>query len=234
MRQRMEEGVAIEGAALDAVAPASRLGGLIRQLRDIRRADPVPPCQDGQRAGRTNPGTGGAQMTTEDSTSIEPAPSRPHMPGYGLPEGSDGLMPWSWADQRLEGSHNYWLSTVRPDGRPHLMVIWGLWHRDVFYFSTGSRSRKARNLESNAYCAIGTEQAHEAVVVEGVAEKVCDVEQLKELLSLYQHKYDYDMSTMQEDILALREPFFAVRPSVAFGLDEKASLQNATRWRFAT
>jgi hypothetical protein len=27
---------------------------------------------------------------------------------------------------------------------------------------------------------------------------------------------------------------FAVRPSVAFGLEEEAVLQNATRWRFAT
>jgi hypothetical protein len=41
------------------------------------------------------------------------------------------------------------------------------------------------------------------------------------------------MSTMREDILALREPIFAMRPSVAFGLDEKSLLQNATRWRFA-
>jgi len=173
-------------------------------------------------------------MPTGRSTSIEPAPGRPHMPGYGLPEGPDGLIPWSWAEQRLEGSHNYWLATVRQDGRPHLMIVWGLWREGVFYFSTGSRSRKARNLESNTHCVIGTEQAHEAVVVEGVAEKLRDVEHLKELLSLYQRKYDYDMSTMQEEILALREPIFAVRPSVAFGLEEKTSLQNATRWRFAT
>jgi hypothetical protein len=42
-----------------------------------------------------------------------PAPSRPHMPGYGLPEGPDGLMPWSWAEQRLcrQGT------TVRSPGR---------------------------------------------------------------------------------------------------------------------
>ena len=173
-------------------------------------------------------------MPTERTTSVEPAPSRLHMPGYDLPEGPDGLMPWSWAEQRLEGSHNYWLATVRQDGRPHLMIVWGLWHAGVFYFSTGSRSRKARNLESNAHCVVGTEQAHEAVVVEGAAEKVRDVEKLKELLALYQRKYDYDMSAMQEDILALREPIFAVRPSVAFGLEEEAVLQNATRWRFAT
>jgi hypothetical protein len=115
-----------------------------------------------------------------------------------------------------------------------MMIVWGLWLGGVFYFSTGRLSRKARNLESNAHCVIGTEQAHEAVIVEGVAEKLRDVEQLEELLSLYQRKYDYDMSTMREDILALREPIFAVRPRVAFGLEEKASLQNTTRWRFAT
>ncbi len=85
-------------------------------------------------------------------------------------------MPWSWAEQRLEDSHNYWLATVRQEGRPHVMIVWGLWHGGVFYFSTGSRSRKASNLESNTHCVIGTEQAHEAVIVEGAAEKVCDVE----------------------------------------------------------
>jgi hypothetical protein len=166
--------------------------------------------------------------------SQQPVPGRPHMPGYGLPEGPDGLLPWSWAEYRLESSHNYWLATVRPDGRPHLMVIWGLWQGGVFFFSTGSGSRKALNLERNAHCVIGTEQAQEAVVVEGFAEKLRDVKQLTDLLSLYELKYDYDMAAMREDILALREPIFAVRPSVAFGLDEKASMQNSTRWRFAT
>jgi hypothetical protein len=173
-------------------------------------------------------------MPTKRSTCVEPAASRLQMPGYDLPQGPDGLMPWSWAEQRLEGSHNYWLATVRSDGRPHLMIVWGLWQAGVFYFITGASSRKARNLESNVHCVIGTEQAHEAVVVEGAAEKLTDVEQLRQLVALYQRKYDYDMSAMQEDILALREPMFAMRPTVAFGLEEKAILQSATRWRFAT
>jgi nitroimidazol reductase NimA-like FMN-containing flavoprotein (pyridoxamine 5'-phosphate oxidase superfamily) len=173
-------------------------------------------------------------MPTKQLISAGPTASRLDMSGSGSLEEPDGLMPWSWAQQRLEGSHNYWLATARQDGRPHLMVIWGLWHRGVFYFITGSRSRKTRNLESNAHCVIGTEQAHEAVVVEGIAEKLRDVEQLKELLSLYERKYDGGLSGMREDLLALREPVFALRPSVAFGLEEKTIFQNATRWRFTT
>jgi hypothetical protein len=61
---------------------------------------------------------------------------------------------------------------------------------------------------------------------------VTDVALLETLLSIYQRKYDYDMSSMEADILSLEEPIFAVRPSVAFGLDEKATLSNATRWHF--
>jgi hypothetical protein len=171
-------------------------------------------------------------MPPEQLSSQEPVASPLQIPGYQLPKGE--LIPWSWAEQRLEGSHNYWLATVRQDGRPHLMIIWALWHAGVFYFITGSRSRKTRNLESNAHCVIGTEQAHEAVVVEGAAEKVRDVALLRELVALYQEKYNYDLSSMREDILTLQEPIFAMRPSVAFGLEEKAILQNATRWRFGT
>jgi len=52
-------------------------------------------------------------MRAERSTSLEPAPSRPHMPGYGLPEGPDGLMPWSWAEQRHCGQG----TTDRSPGR---------------------------------------------------------------------------------------------------------------------
>ena len=89
------------------------------------------------------------------------------MPGYGLPKGAKGLLPWSWAKQRLEKSHNSWMTTAKPDGSPHTMVVWGLWQDGRFLFSTGSKSRKARNLAANVHCIVCTEHAHEAVIVEG-------------------------------------------------------------------
>ena len=162
----------------------------------------------------------------------EPKASRPHMPGYGLPKTNKGLLPWKWADDRLKKSHNYWITTVKPDGSPHTMVVWGLWLNGEFLFSTGRQSRKARNLAENRRCVVCTEKASEAVILEGLAEEVADVALRREFLALYQHKYAWDMSSFEEDILSLKEPIHAVRPVVAFGLDEGKFLNAATRWRF--
>lgn len=115
-------------------------------------------------------------MTAKKRTSAptRPKASRPHMPGYGLPKGSKGLLPWGWADERLKKSHNYWITTVKPDGSPHTMVVWGLWQDGRVISSTGSKSRKARNLAQNSNCVVCTELANEAVIVEGVVE-IADV-----------------------------------------------------------
>jgi hypothetical protein len=165
------------------------------------------------------------------STTRRPKASRPHAPGYGLPSGNKGLLPWTWAEQRLKKSHNYWITTVRPDASPHTMVVWGLWQNGQFLFSTGSKSRKARNLAQNAACIVCTEHANEAVIVEGTAE-IADVVARRKFLPTYERKYKFDMKGMEQDILSMKEPVFAVRPRVVFGLWEKEFVGKATRWKF--
>lgn len=155
-----------------------------------------------------------------------PKASRPLMRGYGLPENNQGLLPWKWADQRLAKSHNYWITTVRPDGRPHTMVVWGLWLASVFYFSTGRESQKSRNLKANPNCVVCNELAHEAVIVEGIARAVSEAAMRKRFFRLYERKYNFDMSPYK------KEPIWAVRPVKVFGLDEKLTLNRATRWAF--
>src|SRR5271169_7047991 len=127
-----------------------------------------------------------------------PTPSRPHAPGYGFPETTKGLLSWSWAEQRLKKSHNYWITTVKTDGSPqaspHTMVVWGLWQDGRLLFSTGSQSRKARNLAQNPNCVVCTEHANEAVIVEGVAE-IADVSARRKFLAKYKPKYNFDMSS---------------------------------------
>jgi hypothetical protein len=177
----------------------------------------------------------------KSKSSASPKSSRPFMPGYGLPKGSQGLLPWSWAEQRLKKSHNYWITTVKTGDStdevslhgisPHTMVVWGLWQDGRFLFSTGGTSRKARNLAQNKNCIVCTELANEAVIVEGVAE-IADVAARRKFLPSYERKYKFDMKGMQDDILSMKEPVFAVRPRVVFGLWEKHFVGKSTRWIF--
>jgi len=162
---------------------------------------------------------------------LKPKVSRPLMQGYGLPRGMKGLLPWKWAEQRLTQSHNYWISTVRPEGPPHTMVVWGLWLDGVFLFSTGRQSRKARNLAKNMNCVVCTEHSHDAVIVE-VGTDVAVFARRRGFLKKYQRKYNFDMASMEKDIIAMKEPVFAVRPRVVFGLYEKKFVDSATRWKF--
>jgi hypothetical protein len=153
------------------------------------------------------------------------------MPGYGILEAvaGTGLLPWNWAVERLSISHNYWLSTTRPDGRPHAMPVWGLWLNGSFYFSAGRLSRKTRNLAVNSNCAISTERAEEAVIVEGLAEEVVDHVSLRPFYDAYKVKYGWDME--QEPFV--NEPVFAVRPLTVFAFTEKDLSGSATRWSFS-
>ncbi len=43
------------------------------------------------------------------------------MPGYGIldEKSGKGLLPWSWAVERLENAKRYWLATTRPDMEPY-------------------------------------------------------------------------------------------------------------------
>jgi hypothetical protein len=170
--------------------------------------------------------------TKKSIRSKPPAPSRIQAPGYGFPKCTKGLLPWSWAEQRLKKSHNYWITTVKPDRSPHTMVVWGLWQDGRFLFSTGSKSRKTRNLAENPNCIVCTEHANEAIIVEGIAE-IADVAARRRLIPAYERKYKFDLSSMKDDMLSMKEPVFALRPRVVFGLWEKHFQSKSTRWKFA-
>ena len=157
---------------------------------------------------------------------VTPRASRPRMPGYGLPRSRKGLLPWAWAVRRLIRSHNYWLITVRPTGRPHAMPVWGIWVDGAFYFSTGRDSRKARNLARNRRCIVCSERADEAVIVEGEAREIKSAEVLARLARPYHAKYK--PWTLDPDM----GPIYAVRPRAAFAMYEKRFVDAATRWRF--
>jgi hypothetical protein len=156
----------------------------------------------------------------------EPEATRPTVPGYEFSTKKAGLLPWSWAAQRLKKSRQYWIATTRPDGAPHLMVIWGVWLNDSFWFSTGAASRKARNLAHSPKCVIGSDNAAEAVILEGTVELIdAQHAEFDKLAAAYAKKYAWNLRE-------LAQPVYRFRPSLGFGLFEKKFDQTATRWSF--
>ena len=165
---------------------------------------------------------------------IEPKASRPHWPDATQKTTSEttGLKSWPWALERLEKSHNYWIATSRPGSRPHLMLVWGVWWQDAFWFSTGPRTRKAKNIAADPHCVIGTEKADEAVILEGTAEEIKDRSVWKLIAQVYNRKYGGDVEPL---LMSSGGCVFRVKPQIAFGQDEHAEnfTESVTRWHFS-
>ncbi len=136
-----------------------------------------------------------------------------------------GSLPWEWANERLVKSHNYVITTVRPEGRPHSMVIWGIWLDNAYFFSTGAATRKARNLAANPNCVICNENVDEAVIVEGQARQLATPDIPELACALYLKKYGWKLDPQMG-------PVFKVMPRVVFAMPEKLFPAGATRWRF--
>ncbi len=112
-----------------------------------------------------------------DGAALPPLPQprvdRPELPdGYGLPDGDAGLLGWPAVLSRLEPALHYWLASVRPDARPHLVPRWGVWVDGRFWYDGAPTTRHARNVSRNPQVALSLEDGRESVIVEGVSEPV--------------------------------------------------------------
>jgi general stress protein 26 len=98
-------------------------------------------------------------------------------------------IPWSRAEQQLEKpadeTTTYFLTTVRPDGRPHVAGVGALWIDGKFYFVSGPGTRKSRNLAERADCVISVKLTDLDLVVEGTATRVTDESTLERLAKAY-------------------------------------------------
>ena len=165
-------------------------------------------------------------MSTAAKVNTAPRASRPYAPNYGIKKENEGagLLPWSWAEERLEKTQNFFISTVTPDHAPHVMVIWGMWFEGKFFFSTGANSRKAKNLAANPRCVITTGNSDEAVILEGRVSPVNDRALRSRYTEAVTKKYKFDLGPYSE------EPIYALEPQRAFALVEKDFVGSATRW----
>jgi hypothetical protein len=89
--------------------------------------------------------------------------------GYGLPSGTQGLLAWADVERELVTAQHYWLTSVRPDGRPHVVPRWGVWLDGRFFYDGSPATRHTRNVEANAAVTLNLESGTRAVIIEGMS-----------------------------------------------------------------
>jgi hypothetical protein len=149
---------------------------------------------------------------------------------------------WDTAREQLASARTYWVTTVRPDGRPHSTTVAGVWLGDAFHFATGQSERKARNLAAgNSHVLVitgcnGWDGLD--IVIEGEAQPVTDRAHLERFADAIAQKYDDFFGLrlveghLQGGAGATDEPLaFRVRATKAFGFAKGKSF-GQTRWRF--
>jgi len=80
-------------------------------------------------------------------------------------------------DARLRAEPIIWLSSVRPDGRPHLVPVWFLWDGAGILIFSKPAAQKVRNLRHSPQVMLALDSADEGediVLLEGRAELLGD------------------------------------------------------------
>jgi nitroimidazol reductase NimA-like FMN-containing flavoprotein (pyridoxamine 5'-phosphate oxidase superfamily) len=152
---------------------------------------------------------------------------------------------WESARRILETAELFWLSTVRPDGRPHVTPLIAVWLDEAMHFTTGPDERKARNLDANPHSILTTGRNDMDdgldVVLEGDAVIVRDEGELRKIADAYVAKYGEDWRfdvrdgafTQPERDAAAVADVYRVVPSKVLGF-AKGTQFGQTTWRFGT
>jgi Pyridoxamine 5'-phosphate oxidase len=151
----------------------------------------------------------------------EPVASRPHIPGYGIPESLEGLLSWSDVEKNLQAASSYWLVTVAVDGSPHSRPVDGIWLDGLLYFA-GCETKWSSNLRGNSRAEVHLENTQQVVILKGRVEWVsASAPGMERVIEAGKKKYRDEY----------RGDRWAFRPNVAFAWRDFPV--DATRWRFS-
>lgn len=147
--------------------------------------------------------------------------------------------PWVEARNRFKEDRTYWLSTTRPDGKPHAVPLLAVWVDESLHFVASAASRRTEHLAHNPNCVISTQSEPLDLVVEGTATKVIDDARPHRVAEAYSSKYSWPVDIRNGAFHAEGAPttgpspyeVYEVMPSVAFGFPHDETF-TPTRWRF--
>jgi general stress protein 26 len=145
--------------------------------------------------------------------------------GYQMPETKDRLVSSDFFSGEMAQASFYWISTVYPDRRPHVVPVWGIWHENRFYFDGSIQTAWGQNILKNPAVAVHLPSPEKVVILEGTAriiqDDALDAAEWAILDRAFQSKYQVEKSS----------PYIYVEPKKALAWDG-ADLKTMTRWLF--
>ncbi|MFD2467788.1 pyridoxamine 5'-phosphate oxidase family protein [Amycolatopsis silviterrae] len=146
---------------------------------------------------------------------------------------SGPVKPWSWVSDLLESAPTYWLVTTSPDGTPHSRPLWGIWARNVFWFS--SQNRCGEFLKVNPRASVNVQLGEDVAMIEGKSSRVTAASELSVLAEGVGVKYDWKLSVIEDRVhtqFGQSAPVFRLDPDRVYGWSGIAGWESATRWDF--
>jgi len=163
-----------------------------------------------------------------------PARSR-NLDQYGHAE-----LPWSRARDLLTAGSGtmdltFFVSTTRPDGRPHTAPVGAVWLDDSLWFAGGPGTRRSRNLATNPACTVSVRLPGLDLVFEGEARRVTSSGELEHVAAYYR-RTGWPATVVEGAFTAPSAGpppwhLYRLRPRTAFGV-ATAEPHGATRWDF--
>jgi PPOX class probable F420-dependent enzyme len=163
---------------------------------------------------------------------VSPSPRPEHLgapASYGIGrqgEAPGELLPWADVERQLSSARNYWVTSVRADGRPHAIPVWGVWLDGAVWFSTDPDSVKGRNIARDPRIVVHLESGDDVAILEGTAESPRR-EGLERFVAAYDAKYGIEVEPSDPPV-----GIYLLRPRTALAWRESDYPRSATRWVF--
>jgi general stress protein 26 len=142
-----------------------------------------------------------------------------------------GHIPWSKIDHWLKAFRSIWLSTTRPDGRPHAVPVWYIWDERSIYFISGRNLQKSKNLALQPWIVVHAGDGDDVIILEGSVTIVKDQPELDRIDAAYREKYVDPGSGAQATIFEPDADLYQVHVRRVMAW-EYGTVANRTDWEF--
>lgn len=116
--------------------------------------------------------------------------TRPYFP-QGYVDHPTSMVTWEYVEEQLSAAVHYWMCSVRPNNRPHVVPRWAVYVEGKVYYDGSPETRHARNVAENPHVSVHLESGEKALIAEGTCRAAGkpDPELAKEIAAAYQVKY---------------------------------------------